>query len=99
MYKRILVATDGSSLSKKAVTHAIGLAAVSGAELIAFKAVPRYPTAYFEGAVTFHVDDIARAEKQGADAAQTLVDGVRTQAEAQGVKARGAIGKSDLVAE
>ena len=41
MYARILVATDGSTLSKKAVTHAIGLAAATGAELVAFKVVPR----------------------------------------------------------
>ena len=40
MYKRILVATDGSSLSKKAVTSAIGLAAACGAELVALKVVP-----------------------------------------------------------
>ncbi len=31
MYKRILVATDGSALSKKAVVDAIGLAATCGA--------------------------------------------------------------------
>jgi len=40
MYKRILVATDGSTLSKKAVTSAIGLAATCGAELIALKVCP-----------------------------------------------------------
>ena len=33
MYERILVATDGSTLSKKAVTHAIALAAPCGAAL------------------------------------------------------------------
>ncbi len=43
MYKRILVATDGSTLSKKAITSAIELAALSGAELIAVKVTPRYP--------------------------------------------------------
>ena len=37
MYQRILVATDGSTLSKKAVNHAIGLAALCGAELVALK--------------------------------------------------------------
>jgi len=37
MYARILVATDGSTLSKKAVADAIGLAATCGAELIALK--------------------------------------------------------------
>ena len=37
MYDRILVATDGSKLSKKAVDSAIKLAALCGAELIALK--------------------------------------------------------------
>jgi nucleotide-binding universal stress UspA family protein len=37
MYARILVATDGSTLSKKAVNSAISLAALCGAELIAIK--------------------------------------------------------------
>ena len=46
MYKRILVATDGSTLSKKAITSAIELAALSGAELIAVKVSPRYPQSY-----------------------------------------------------
>jgi len=33
LYKKILIATDGSEYIKKAVTHAIELAKVSGAEL------------------------------------------------------------------
>ena len=32
MYQRILVATDGSELSNKAVDHAVRLAATCGAE-------------------------------------------------------------------
>ncbi len=37
MHKKVLVTTDGSSLSKKAVNHAIGLCAATGAELIALR--------------------------------------------------------------
>jgi nucleotide-binding universal stress UspA family protein len=55
MYQRILVATDGSTLSKKAVTSAIELAATCGALLIALKVVPRYPQAYFEGSIPLPV--------------------------------------------
>ena len=51
MYKRILVATDGSELSDKAVEHSLNLADLTGAELIAVKVVPRYPQTYFEGGV------------------------------------------------
>lgn len=43
MYKSILVATDGSKLSGKAVAHAIGLAAATGARLSAFYGSPPYP--------------------------------------------------------
>ena len=46
MYTRILVATDGSKLSKKAVTSAISLAATCKAELLAIQVVPPYPVAY-----------------------------------------------------
>ena len=38
MFKRILVATDGSTLSKKAVTTAIALAAQHDADLVALDA-------------------------------------------------------------
>ncbi|MGA0570670.1 universal stress protein [Variovorax sp. VNK109] len=99
MYKRILVATDGTSLSKKAVKSAIGLAGLSGAELVAVKIVPRYPQAYFEGAVTMSTDDVGRIEKQWSDEAQAVVDAVKATAAAQGVTARAVTVKSDLVAD
>jgi nucleotide-binding universal stress UspA family protein len=50
MYKQILVATDGSKLSGKAVAHAIDLAQALGAKLTAFYASPDFPLpAYAEG--------------------------------------------------
>jgi nucleotide-binding universal stress UspA family protein len=52
MYRNILVATDGSKLSSKAVVHAIGLARALGAKLTAFYASPDYPLpAYAEGVI------------------------------------------------
>ena len=52
MYKHILVATDGSKLSNKAVAHAIDLAQALGAKLTAFYASPDYPMpAYADGVV------------------------------------------------
>ena len=52
MYKHLLVATDGSRLSGKAVTHAIALAQALKAELTAFYASPDYPIpAYADGVV------------------------------------------------
>ena len=43
MYKHILVPTDGSALSDKAVEAAIKLAKLAGARLTAFHAVEPYP--------------------------------------------------------
>ena len=99
MYKRILVATDGTSLSKKAVKSAISLAALSGADLVAVKIVPRYPQAYFEGAITISTDEVGRIEKQWTDEAQAVVDAVKSAATAQGVTVRAVTVKSDLVAD
>jgi nucleotide-binding universal stress UspA family protein len=99
MYRRILVATDGSTLSKKAVRAGIGLAATMDAELVALYVVPRYPVSYFEGGASVSEAEVARAEKQWAERGQAVVDGVRDAAQADGVKARAILTRSDLVAE
>jgi nucleotide-binding universal stress UspA family protein len=99
MYQRILVATDGSTLSSKAARAAIELASVVGAELVALHVVPRYPVSYFEGSVSLSSEDISRTEKSWSDKAQEMVDQLCAEAEAAGVTARGVIAHSDLVAE
>ena len=99
MYQRILVATDGSALSKKAVKHAIKLAAATGASLVALKVVPRYPVSFFDGGATLSMQTIAEAESQWLEAAQALLDAVVKEAVAAGVSAKSTVVKSDLVAE
>ncbi|MEJ8809879.1 universal stress protein [Variovorax ureilyticus] len=99
MFQRILVATDGSPLAKKAVTSAIALAAQNGAELVALTVVPRYPTNYFDGAAVFTPEDIGRIEKQWADSAQTALDAVATEARAAGVNLKTAVTSSDVVGD
>lgn len=100
MYKRILVTTDGSSLSKKAVKTAISLAQATGAELVALHVVPRYPTSYFEGGMaSLTSDDIGKIESAWAEHGRSLVDAVQEQAAEAGVKARATVSSSDLVAE
>lgn len=99
MYQRILVATDGSDLSRSAVTNAIELASVMRAELVALYVVPRYPVSYFEGGMTIPVEDIARAEKQWSDKGYAVVEAVQVEAKAQGVTALPLVVQSDLVAE
>lgn len=99
MYQKILVATDGSPLSKKAVTSAIDLAALAGAELVALKVIPRYPQSYFEGGLALQAAEIDRVEQQWADAAQAIVDAVQKTAMAKGVKTKAITVKSDLVSD
>ena len=82
MYKRILVTTDGSSLSKKAVASAVQLASLTGAELVAVRVIPRYPQSYFEGSLPLSMLEIGKIEKQWADDAQSAVDAVKKAADA-----------------
>lgn len=99
MYRKILVATDGSTLSKKAVGTAIAMAALMEAELVALKVVPRYPQSYFEGGLAVQATEISRVEKQWLEHGQAIVDAVQKAAESKGVKTKAITVKSDLVSD
>ncbi|PUE48869.1 universal stress protein UspA [Limnohabitans sp. 2KL-1] len=99
MYKRILVATDGSTLSKKAVASAIELASTCGAELLALKVVPRYPQAYFEGSIPLSAEEISRVEKQWTESAQAQLSTVEKSAKSKGVVTKTLTVKSDVVSD
>lgn len=99
MYKRILVATDGSELSAKAVDHAIALAKVHGAELIALKVTHQRTDDHWDGALLR--DPVAKAaqDKRWAEVSQGIIDGVTALAQAAGVKVTGVSEKSNYVAD
>ncbi len=99
MYQRILIATDGSTLSRKAVDSGIEMAELTGAQIVALKVVPRYPVSYFEGGIALSVNNVSNIEKQWAEAAQAVVAAVKAKAEAKGVRAKAVTHTSDLVAE
>ena len=99
MYKRILVATDGSKLSNMAVEHAIALADITGAEVVALKVVPRYPQTYFEGGVALAAAEVARIEKQWNDEAMAAVNTIKATGQKMEVKVKPVTVKSDLIAE
>ena len=85
MYKNLLVATDGSKLSDKALAHAIGLAQAVGATLTVFYAAPDYPMpAYADGVV---YEPVSRKEyaKLAAEDAQKILGTAATKAEAAGL--------------
>ncbi|WP_309682284.1 universal stress protein [Polaromonas sp.] len=99
MYQRILIATDGSALSRKAVRSGIQLATLTDALVVALKVVPRYPVSYFEGGMSVANKDVARIEKQWAEDALAVVEAVKADAEASGLKAKAVTTSSDLIAE
>ena len=99
MYQSILVPTDGSRLSAKAVQSAMELAELSGAQVVFLNVVPRYPMSYFEGGITVTMTEVGKIEKQWSEKAQGLVDQLKAKAEARGLKAKGLTMRSDLVAE
>ena len=84
MYKTLLVATDGSKLSDKALAHAIGMAQAMGSTLTAFYAAPDYPMpAYADGVV---YEPVSRKEyaKLAAEDAQKILEAAATKAETAG---------------
>ena len=70
MYKRIMLATDGSHLSQKAVLSAIEMALQFKAELMAVNVIPHYIQTYFEGSFAVSDVDSQKIEAQWAQAAQ-----------------------------
>lgn len=96
-YQRILVTTDGSPLSDKAVTHAIDLAASMNAELFVLKVLPCYPQYYFEGSVTLPSSEIERIEKHWAEEGEAIVEAAKKRAEERGVKATTVLMRADVV--
>ena len=85
MYKHLLVATDGTRLSNKAVLHAISLAKRLGAKLTAFYAAPDYPIPmYADGIVYEPVSKKEYAAAVGKEAERILA-GAAAKAKAAGV--------------
>lgn len=99
MYQRILVATDGSKLSQKAVQHGLDLADITGADVIALKVAPRYPQSYFEGGVALAATEVARIEKQWQAQALEAVNAVRSAGQLRGIKVKPVVARSDVVSD
>lgn len=85
MYKRILIATDGSKLSKKAVEQGVRLAASSGAGVIAFHVRPPYPMIYYGEPVMVDVIPSSTYERETKKTAARYLDAVAEIARRAGV--------------
>ena len=88
MYKHILVPTDGSALSDKAVEAAIKLAKLAGARITAFHAVEPYP---LQGAYAAEASGVAELQpevfaERSEEYAKRVLDAVATAAAAENVQ-------------
>jgi len=100
MYKRVLVATNGSALSERAVATAIDLALLSDAELIGLHVELIQSHGYFEGAMVLTPREMEGEREQADRVAQHLVDTIKAAALAMGVRSSQAIVvRSNQVAE
>ena len=85
MFKRILLPTDGSELSSKAATMAIGLARMHGASLVALHVFPRLPGAHHGAAAPFLKQLEGGYEKGQSAEAETMLEAIASEAAAAGV--------------
>ena len=99
MFKKILITTDGSDLASKAISAGLALASSLNAKIIFLRVVPRYPTAYFEGAITLNPADVTRIEGQWNAQAQKSLDDACEKALRCAVKATPMTVTSDFIAE
>ena len=99
MFKRILVATDGSELSARAVDKAIALARAVGAELFALKVVHLQVEAHWDGALNHERAAHAKLEAQQTELAQAVVDAVKKSAQGAGIQVTSLTVKASSVAD
>lgn len=93
MYKKILVPTDGSEPSQEAVTTAIEIARLAGAEIVALSVAEPYPLVSAEAAMAI---DLGVETEQRQRAAQEIVDRVAQAAKTAGVACRTAVAYSTM---
>jgi nucleotide-binding universal stress UspA family protein len=97
MFKNILVPSDGSSLSQKAVKEAIALAKVSGAKLTALHVYPKFSGSPY-GTFGPAEDVLEEAHnRQAREQGDKLFASVAKQAEAAGVSFASALVESNDV--
>jgi len=86
MYKHILVATDGSKLSQKAVTHAIALAQALGAKMTVFYASPDYPLPAYADGVVYEPVSKKEYAALATQEAEKILSAIAEKAEAGGLE-------------
>jgi len=96
MFKHILLPTDGSKLSAKAVKRGIDLAKKSRARVTAIHVVPEFKLMVDEGITMLSAALKKRFEEEGRARAQKMLDDIARQARARGVRCTTLCMASDL---
>ncbi len=100
MYKRILVATDGSNLSKKAICAAFDMAAVLGAQVYIVQVIPKFVQAYFDSSYYASTKgEIKKMEMSWEQKVQKSLDALIKWAHTKQVDVKTVIVKSYLVSD
>ena len=97
MFKRILLATDGSELAGKAATMAIALARAHGASLIALHIFPHLPGAHHGAAAPFLKQLEDGYEKGQSAESEAMLNAIAADAAAAGVAAETIVIESEDV--
>ncbi len=90
MYRRILVATDGSRLSRTAIAHAVALAKSTAATVVGFHARASYPLAYYgDPAIMMPLESRQVFAEQSVSAAKQYLAKIEAAARRAGVRYKG----------
>jgi len=96
MFKHILLPTDGSTISRKAVKRGIDLARKNRARVTALHVVPEFKLMVDEGITMLNPALKKRFEDEGRARAQKMLDDIAKQARARGVRCSTLCVASDL---
>ncbi|MDX8455967.1 universal stress protein [Mesorhizobium sp. VK9D] len=91
MYKKILIATDGSELAGKGVAHGLELAKGLGAAVAFVTVSEPFPTLAWGGAMAGYVaaDELTNYEESARKYGREVLDKCKAEADAKGVGSKG----------
>ena len=97
MYKHILLPTDGSKLATKAVKEGLRLARILKAQVTTVNVVPEYQMVMDEGFVLPNAAFLRkRFEEETTKRSKKIIDAVKSDAKAAGVRCKGVTVSSGL---
>ena len=100
MYKRILIATDGSPLSHRAIVNGIDIAKATGAAVLGVHVRPPKSTVYYGESIVVLPRDVDEAlERQSLDEDQSYLAEIQAAANDAGIPYSAAHPRSDTPAD